>query len=854
MPEAISALPNNWKQNVKDFLQKKTIRTALKAFLGMLCLLILFLVALSIYLQTHRTEIVQKVKDQLHASINGDVELADIDFSVIRHFPNIGIHLEHIRILDTQYHQPLLQAGEISTGIGWFQLLKKDKTISEVEVSNGLFHLFTLSNGYSNNYILSPQKKKPANTTAGTVHINKVKLTNVHAIIEDALRDKKYECVVTDLYVKLDYGKEDIKLKMDEDIFIKGLGFQLSKGSYLANCRLQANSWEIHFNTVNKEMTFSQSKIKINNQPYSLTGKFHFADSAFFHLDAVAKNVPFMEAAKIITERIRQKMRFANLQRNVNVHATLSGPLKKPGDPFINVDLTTGKNMMVTPVTTFTDCGFSGNFNNHKSDTLGPGDENSAIVLRKFTANWNGLKISTDSIFIHNLKAPLLRFKFLSTCSLPELDSNLAMSSLHLTKGSASLEISYDGQLVPDPSLLAKVTAAILLKDGEGMYIPRNILFSNCNGFILITENALSIQKLMFDIQQNHFEINASGTHVNRVALTDSGKAFFSCNVYSPSINGNDFNLLFEQKKTITHRTKAKKGLNAVAEKIDNMLVNGNMQLNFRTDHLTYKNFTADNITASILFTTDNWQIDQAKLQHAGGNFYLNARFDALKNNMHEGHATVKLEHVDMRKVLYAFDNFGQDAITSANIRGILSTHANIRFLLSTKGTLIKRSLRGDIDFTLRKGALIHFKPFENINDIVFKNRDFSDVQFAELTDKLSIDKGEMTINRMEIASTVLHIYVEGLYDFNHKNTDISIQVPLNNLSKSKNDTRKEKKGLDAKTGASVYLRAQNANDGSLKIGLDVFKKWRKNKSGSSNKNLHNEKTISNLMLVLHGM
>ncbi|MFZ1799927.1 MAG: AsmA-like C-terminal region-containing protein, partial [Chitinophagaceae bacterium] len=237
------------------------------------------------------------------------------------------------------------------------------------------------------------------------------------------------------------------------------------------------------------------------------------------------------------------------------------------------------------------------------------------------------------------------------------------------------------------------------------------------------------------------------------------------------------------------------------------------------------------NIRASLVFETDKWEIQNASLQHAGGNFSLSASFNALKNGVRDATAKFKLDQVDVRKVFYAFDNFGQDAIIGSNIRGTLNTNGDIHFLVNKKGNFQSKSLSGTMNFSLKNGALVNFKPFENINDIVFKNRDFSDVQFAEINNKLSISKGEMQINRMEIASTVLHIYVEGLYDFNHKNTDISIQVPLNNLSKSKNDTRKEKKGIDAKTGASVYLRARNASDGSVKFGLDVFRKLRKNKN-----------------------
>lgn len=822
---------DNWKIAIGNFLRKKIVRVVAKSLLAFICLIILFLIALSIYLQTQRDEIVSKVKTELSKAVNGEVEIKDIDLSVFRHFPNVGIQIKDIRILDSMYHKPLLQAAEISAGIGIFQLLKKDKTISELSVSNGLFHLFTMPSGYTNGYLLSSKKKTPDKVSSGSIHINEIKLENIHALIEDAPLNKKYECIANAISVKMKYENETWYMNMDEDILVKGLGFKLSKGMYLQNCLLQADNWEINFNTVKKELAFNDSKINIDQQPFTLTGKFHFEDSSFFEIDARTKKIPFANATKIITERIKNKMRFTNLENPVDVHATLKGSLSGGDEPFINVDLVSLNNILTTPITSFTDCSFIGNYNNHISDTMEQGDPNSNIIFRKFNANWNGLLISTDSILIHNLENPFLQFAFISKCSLPELDSNLQMSSIRLTKGNAIVNINYAGPLIPDPSLLNNVGADIILENGEGEYIPRNILFSKCNGQINISENNLSIQKLVFDIQQNHFEINATGENLNRVALKDSGKATFSCNVFSPSINGNDFMLLFDEKKSVSQRSKKKAGLNATASKIDQILVNGDMHLNIKAGHISYQHFTADNMLASILFETDNWQIQNASLQHAGGNFSLSAIFNGLKNGIHDASAKFKLDHVDVRKVFTAFDNFGQNAITASTIHGTLNTNGNIRFLLNRKGKLQGNSLNGTVNFSLKNGALINFKPFENINNIVFKNRDFSDVQFAEINNTFTVSKGEMQINRMEIASSVLQLYVEGLYDFNHKNTDISIQVPLSNLEKSKNETRKEKKGIDAKTGASVYLRARNASDGSIKFGLDVFRKLRKNKN-----------------------
>ncbi|MBS1730416.1 MAG: hypothetical protein JSS67_06515 [Bacteroidetes bacterium] len=830
MNAAPSSLLEKWKFVTRHFLQKRIVRIIAKLLLILVGLILIFLIAAAIYLQTHHTEIVAKVKTELSNTINGEVQIEDIDLSVLRHFPNIGIQIKNIRVLDSMYHKPLLQAAEISTGIGFFQLLKKNKTISELSIRDGLFHLFTMPSGYSNSYLLHPQKTS-TNKTGGSIQIQKLQLTNVHALIEDAPRDKKYECVVNSLYIKLKYDQDVVKMDLDEDILIKGLGFKMTKGMYLQNCLLNAKNWGIIWNSTKKEFAFEHSKINIDKQPFDLSGKFHFADSAFFHLDASAKNISFANATKIITERIRNKMRFTSLGKGFDVHATLDGPLSGGGNPLINVDLIALQNVLSTPITSFTQCSFTGNYNNHVQDSLEADDPNSNIVFRKFSANWNGLQIYSDSILIQNLSEPLLRFAFISKCSLPELDSNLAMSSIRLTKGNAQININYDGPLITDPSLFGKVNANILLKDGEGLYVPRNVLFSKCNGRILISENNLSIQKLIFDIQQNHFEINASGANVNRIALSDSGKATFSCVLTSPSINGNDFTFLFDEKKVVHSNTKKKAGLNAIAQKIDNLLVNGNIQLNIQAGHIVYQHFTADNIKASMLFATDKWEIQNASLQHAGGSFSLAATFNALNNGLHNASAHFNLQQVDVRKVFYAFDNFGQDAIVSSNVRGILNTNGQIHFLVNKKGKLAANSLSGTMNFSLKNGALINFKPFENINNIIFKNRDFSDVQFAEINDQFILNKGEIQINRMEIASTVLHLYVEGLYDFNHKNTDISIQVPLNNLSKSKNDTRKEKKGLDAKTGASIYLRAKNRSDGSVKIGLDVFRKLRKTKN-----------------------
>jgi hypothetical protein len=85
----------------------------------------------------------------------------------------------------------------------------------------------------------------------------------------------------------------------------------------------------------------------------------------------------------------------------------------------------------------------------------------------------------------------------------------------------------------------------------------------------------------------------------------------------------------------------------------------------------------------------------------------------------------------------------------------------------------------------------------------------------------------DIKINRMEIQSTALSLFVEGIYSLKG-NTDISIQVPLSNLRKRNEDYKPENIGSDAKGGTSVFVRGRPGEDGNIKFKYDLFKKFRK--------------------------
>jgi hypothetical protein len=191
------------------------------------------------------------------------------------------------------------------------------------------------------------------------------------------------------------------------------------------------------------------------------------------------------------------------------------------------------------------------------------------------------------------------------------------------------------------------------------------------------------------------------------------------------------------------------------------------------------------------------------------------------------------LKNVNVSKIFYGFNSFGMRSLTDKNIGGTLTADITLQGGLTTKAEIEQDELKGFVKFNLENGELIHFEPVQKISQTVFKNRDFSDIQFADLHDLLEIDGENVTINRMEIHSTVLTMFVEGIYNMK-SGPDLSVQVPLSNLKANK-DSVLVNKGISSKTGVSARLRLQRGSDGKIKVSWDPFNKASKKLKKKSN-------------------
>lgn len=182
-----------------------------------------------------------------------------------------------------------------------------------------------------------------------------------------------------------------------------------------------------------------------------------------------------------------------------------------------------------------------------------------------------------------------------------------------------------------------------------------------------------------------------------------------------------------------------------------------------------------------------------------------------------------------MKQFFYCFNDFNQSTFRHEHVDGKLSLDLNLRSELNDKFELQTANLLAKATFSIRDGSLKNFEPMQRLSNFLLKGRDFTDVQFSDISTQIEMHGTAVTVSRMEIESTVLTMFIEGTYDLK-ENSDLSIQVPLSNLKKRDQDIAPENIGVDAKVGASVYLRVKPDKNGKTSISYDPFKKLRKKK------------------------
>lgn len=141
--------------------------------------------------------------------------------------------------------------------------------------------------------------------------------------------------------------------------------------------------------------------------------------------------------------------------------------------------------------------------------------------------------------------------------------------------------------------------------------------------------------------------------------------------------------------------------------------------------------------------------------------------------------AGAELAHIRIRPFFKAFESFGQELIRPEHLKGVID--AGIQYSSSLKKSLVipASSVRSSGDIKIRKGELIDFKPLIQLGDQLSNKKMLSSflhledlkeklhhVRFRTLQNRIRIENSRIIIPRFDVHSNALDITASGEHGF----------------------------------------------------------------------------------------
>jgi AsmA family len=807
---------------------KKALKISLRILAVLLAIILLAFIGGWIYLKQHKKEVISFIESEAKKGLNGGtLHIGDISIGFKHTFPRIAFTIDTLTLRDSlwfQHHHDLISATRVYATLDFFKLIIGKINIERVQLENPHIYIYTDTTGYTNTSLFKknnpPKKDAPQNLDYPILEISNGSLA---VDKKDANKFFGYDIHNLECVIHGNPENEVLKIKVDLNCKVQRMTFNPGKGPYLEG-KSVVGKFQIEFNKDSKILQFEKIKLAVDKQTFVFTGKFYLADVPTpFLLSWETYNLSFRKAASFLATNIRLKLDPYEISETItHLTGTMDNSEPEYKTPLIRLRLNVENKAITTPIVNINNASFTATFNNEEIKGKGHEDSNSVMHFTPLKADWEKIEFNCDSVVIRDLIHPRMNIHIVSNFQLQDINSLLDENTLAFTKGSGKINMSYSGSLERNYDSLRSINGTFRMDSAGLDYVPRNLQFANGQGNIRFQNKDIFIEQLSLNSGSSDLLMNGKLKSVFYLINQKNNKLTIDWNVRSNKLNLNDFTSYLKQAKAKAAPKKKKSSLAQTLTQFTALLESASFNLDLGAKQLMYKKFNAENLMANLEMDDNAINLKKIKLQHAGGSITM----QGLVQNLPASNPfsfKAQLKNVNVTKIFYAFNNFGLKSPTDKNIGGDLTADVTMQGGFTTRAQIIPGELKGFVKFNLRNGQLVNFEPVQKIQQTVFKSRNFSDIQFADLHDLLEINGENITINRMEIHSSVITMFVEGVYN-TKTGPDLSIQVPLSNLKANK-DSVLVNKGIFSKTGVSARLRAQKGEDGKIKISWDPFNK-----------------------------
>ena len=690
----------------------------------------------------------------------------DIHFSIFSKFPKASLELNNITAPGIDKDAPpLLRAKKVFLMFDMLSIFTKNFEIDAVDVQEGEMNLGFETSDRANFLIWKETPDEEGESEGGVeVNLTMINLDDIKFSYFNQDEESKYTFLLEKIDLYPVFNESNIAFASEGTLAIQKL--QNPDFLFEKTVRLEHHLKGGNFFFDTDELKMREFELEIDDKILmkgngAIVNK---KDGIHFDLKASTEKTDVSDILSVLPANYLEDISSLKPEGESSFDIVINNKLNEVRAPDIkvNFDAKEVKFFLKEENLTFDNIDLKGLYTFDGESVLNP----HKININRFALRLGDNSLIKGELAISEMKNPHIKLKGTADITLEDLQKKIALKNVEEMSGSTNTTFDFQGKLA-DIFIEHKTQYLDRLKsDGEMVFNNVNIKlvgspneYKNVHGKISFNNRDFVVDSLMGTANSSDFTIQGK---IPDIYLFLLGKADFKM---SASVKSNTFNMdefLAESESSAERDYKL-----SLPEKTT-------LQLNFDIGHFIFRKFEANDLQGDATLEDQVLRLNDFNCSTSGGQAKINGFIDAAKNDKINFECSGHLEKINVKKLFYQFENFGQDFIMDKHIEGLITSNIFFKAEADTNLNIDLKKMYTRAHLKIENGKLLEFPSLVELDEFLakeyrMKNLNLAHLSFATLENDIEIVDQVIIIPNMTIKSTAMNFDIAGEHCFDEK-------------------------------------------------------------------------------------
>ena len=731
------------------------LKKARKILLILLISIIILISGGLAFTYIYSDEIKQYGVEQINQLVNCEIEVEEIEFSVFKRFPDASLEFKNIRAMEPDHMKStdeLFNAEYFFMEFDVIQLIRGNYEVKKLAMENGEIRLRLNKEGLANYDVL---KSDEMDSTDFTLGLNEIGLVNMKLNYENEIKGIELQQVISKASANGNFSRDfyDMKVKgyVNVDHFTVDKNRLINKKDIFLNVKFSVDSEKDLF-------AIDEGALSVNDLHFFLNGDITQGKSAqVLNLKVSGNHLSLNDLIRIVPGKYQEYLSAYKAKGEVNFNASIRGTLTQTVNPEVNVNFSVTDAVIKHPKT---------------------GMKLSKVGIKGVLNNGSGRKMRTTSLVIDDIYA---EFKVgggikgsytLTDFEDPVLSANLDAWDVHLYRVAELMDndsiVLMDGLLDMQFSLKGKVkdlgkmtiaefrNAQVQGKAELRSFKLKHLAFpypiDSMDAILGFNNNDVLINEMYTEIGKNDLSIKGYFQNLIPFILEKNQKLYLKADYYAEYLNWKQF--MFEEE--------------GGQESPFNLPDNIAFDLNANIQKFEFRDFSASDLKGRLRYNNRSFSAQDVSFNSMEGTVLANLLIDGTNNRTYQVKSEANIQKVDITRLFSSFEQFGQEEITSKNLKGICSAEIAMTATFDRNWKADNKSIYAQSHVIIEKGELVDYRPVYSLSKFI-SVEELNQIKFHHLENDITIRDEKIIIPNMNIRSSAINLNISGMHGFNNE-------------------------------------------------------------------------------------